>query len=71
MTGYTVVDLETTGLFPQKHDSILEIGLISISDTGEVEAEWSTPINPGRDVRPTHIHGITGMKHLLRGHSPS
>jgi DNA polymerase-3 subunit epsilon len=59
MAGYTVVDLETTGLFPQKHDRILEIGLISVSETGEVEAEWSTLINPGRDVGPTHIHGIT------------
>lgn len=59
MSGYTVVDLETTGLFPQKHDRVLEIGLISLSDTGEVEADWSTLVNPGRDVGPTHIHGIT------------
>jgi len=59
MSGYTVVDLETTGLFPQKHDRIIEIGLISLSDTGEIEAEWSTLINPGRDVGPTHIHAIT------------
>jgi len=59
MSGYTVVDLETTGLFPQRHDRILEIGLLSLSDTGEIEAEWSTLINPGRDVGPTHIHGIT------------
>lgn len=59
MTGYTVVDLETTGLFPQQHDRIVEIGLMSLSDTGEIEGEWSTLINPCRDVGPTDIHGIT------------
>ena len=59
MTGYTIVDLETTGLFPQKHDRVLEIGLINLSDSGEVESEWATLINPQRDVGPTHIHGIT------------
>ena len=59
MTGYTVVDLETTGLFPQKHDRIVEIGLIALSETGEIEVEWSTLVNPERDVGPTHIHGIT------------
>jgi DNA polymerase-3 subunit epsilon len=59
MTGYTVVDLETTGLFPQKHDRILEIGIVSVSEDGDVLDEWSTLINPGRDVGPTNIHGIT------------
>lgn len=59
VTGYTVVDLETTGLFPQKHDRIIEIGIVSLSDDGEVVDEWSTLINPGRDVGPTEIHGIT------------
>ena len=59
MTGYTVIDLETTGLFPQKHDRVLEIGIIAMSDDGQIEDEWSTLINPCRDVGPTHIHGIT------------
>lgn len=59
MTGYTVLDLETTGLFPQKHDRILEIGIVSVSEDGDVLDEWSTLINPGRDVGPTRIHGIT------------
>lgn len=59
MSGYTVVDLETTGLFPQKHDRIIEIGIVSVSDDGEIVDEWSTLLNPGRDVGPTEIHGIT------------
>jgi len=59
MTGYTVIDLETTGLFPQKHDRIIEIGIISVTDEGEVVDEWSTLVDPGRDVGPTDIHGIS------------
>jgi DNA polymerase-3 subunit epsilon len=51
--------LETTGLFPQKHDRILEIGIVSVSEDGDVLDEWSTLINPGRDVGPTNVHGIT------------
>ena len=59
MTGYTVIDLETTGLFPQKHDRILEIGVVFVTDEGAIEGEWSTLVDPQRDVGPTRIHGIT------------
>lgn len=59
MTGYTVVDLETTGLFPKKHDRVVEIGVVTVSDQGEIESEWTTLVNPQRDVGPTYIHGIT------------
>ena len=59
MTGYTVIDLETTGLFPQKHDRILEIGVVFVSDEGVIEGEWATLVDPQRDVGPTRIHGIT------------
>ncbi|QCX26972.1 3'-5' exonuclease [Nocardioides jishulii] len=59
MTGYTVLDLETTGLFPQQHDRVIEIGIVSVSDEGEVLEEWSTLVNPGRDVGPTDLHGIS------------
>ena len=53
-----MIDLETTGLFPQKHDRVVEIALVSLSDSGVLEDEWSTLINPQRDVGPTRIHGI-------------
>lgn len=59
MSGYTVIDLETTGLFPQKHDRIVEIGVVALADDGRVEEEWHTLVNPQRDVGPTHVHGIT------------
>jgi DNA polymerase-3 subunit epsilon len=59
MTGYAVVDLETTGLFPQRHDRIIEISLITVSDDGTVQDEWTTLVNPERDPGPTDIHGIS------------
>ena len=59
MTGYTVIDLETTGLFPRKYDRILEIGVVFVSDRGVIEGEWSTLVDPQRDVGLTRIHGIT------------
>src|SRR4051812_39835463 len=53
-----VIDIETTGLFPNS-DRIVEIGLVLLDDRGEIEAEFSTLVNPGRDVGPTGLHGIS------------
>lgn len=53
---YLVIDTETTGLFSR--DRIVEIGAIAFKGT-EILEEWSTLINPSRDVGPTNIHGIT------------
>lgn len=64
MTGYTCIDFETTGLFPTRHDRVLEVGVVFVNEEGAVEGEWSTLINPGRDVGPTHIHGITAHEVL-------
>ncbi|HRY09595.1 MAG TPA: exonuclease domain-containing protein [Candidatus Nanopelagicales bacterium] len=59
MSGYTVVDVETTGLSPEHHDRIVEIGVVYVSHDGEIQDHWSTLVNPQRDVGPTRIHGIT------------
>lgn len=56
--GYAVIDLETTGFSPARGDRILEVGVVLIDDAGEVEHEWTTLINPQRDVGATHVHGI-------------
>ncbi len=58
MAGYTVIDVETTGLSPEHHDRIVEIGVVYVEHDGNIQDHWSTLINPGRDVGPTHIHGI-------------
>lgn len=59
MSGYTVIDVETTGLSPERHDRIVEIGVVYVSDEGDIQDTWSTLVNPGRDVGPTRIHGIS------------
>ncbi|MDM8084884.1 exonuclease domain-containing protein [Cellulomonas cellasea] len=58
MSGYAVVDVETTGLFPGGHDRIVEIAVVQVSPGGEVEESWATLVNPQRDLGPQHIHGI-------------
>jgi len=55
-TEYIVIDTETTGLF--KKDRIVEIACIAFKN-GKMLEEWSTLVNPSRDVGPTHIHKIT------------
>lgn len=59
MTGYTVIDVETTGLSPERHDRVVELGVVYVSDHGDIQDSWSTLVNPGRDVGPTRVHGIT------------
>ncbi|MBE7324497.1 DNA polymerase III subunit epsilon [Nocardioides sp. Y6] len=55
---YAVIDFETTGLMPERSDRVLEVGVVLSDDRGQVEHEWTTLVNPGRDVGAAHIHGI-------------
>ncbi len=57
MAGFAVLDFETTGF--AANDRVVEVGLVLLSPEGAVEDEWSTLLNPGRDVGPTGDHGIT------------
>lgn len=57
--GYAVVDVETTGLFPGGSDRIIEIAVIRLDAHGKFLSEYSTLVNPLRDIGATHIHGIT------------
>jgi DNA polymerase III subunit epsilon len=52
-----VIDVETTGLSPRT-DRLVEVGVVLLDDRGEVEAEFETLLDPGRDVGPTGVHGI-------------
>jgi DNA polymerase-3 subunit epsilon len=62
MSGYAVIDLETTGFAAWKSDRVVEIAVVLVSENGQIEDEWATLVNPGRDVGPTHIHGITAAE---------
>jgi DNA polymerase III epsilon subunit-like protein len=59
--GFAVLDFETTGLSPAQADRVVQVAVLHISSSGAVEQHWSTLINPGRDVGPTFIHGITNQ----------
>ena len=60
MIRYAVVDVETTGLSLARRHRIVEIAVVLADDAGSVVSEWSTIINPERDVGATHIHGLSG-----------
>jgi DNA polymerase-3 subunit epsilon len=53
-----VVDLETTGLSPWRHDRIVEIGIVTLDSTGAILMEYETLVNPSRDIGPSCIHQI-------------
>lgn len=63
--GFAVVDLETTGLFPGGSDRILEVAVIRYNAYGQLIDEYTTLVNPERDVGATHVHGITA-KDVIR-----
>lgn len=56
---FVVLDLETTGLDPE-WDCIIEIGMVRVRH-GEVDAEYSTLVNPGMEIDEfiTELTGIT------------
>ena len=56
---FCVVDVETTGFSPRLGDRVVEIAAVRMRGDGTILKEWSTLIDPGRDVGPTHVHGIT------------
>jgi len=59
MDSIVALDIETTGLDPEK-DAVIEIGAVRFNDR-RVEGEWSTLIQPGRRIPPfiTQLTGIT------------
>lgn len=62
-----VIDVETTGLFPYRHDRVVEIAVVVIQGDGRIEREFVSLVNPGRDIGPTSIHGLTSADIL---HAP-
>ncbi len=64
VTDWSVIDLETTGLWPSV-DRIVEIGVVRLSAAGQEIASWTTLVDPDRDVGASEIHGLTAFD--LRG----
>ena len=67
MTSIVSIDIETTGLDPQK-DAIIEIGAVRFNGQ-RIEDEWSTLINPGRHI-PENITQLTGIDDAMVRHAP-
>ncbi len=68
MTAIVALDIETTGLDPQK-DAVIEIGAVRFNGR-RVEDEWSTLIHPGRTI-PPFITRLTGITDQMVVQSPS
>jgi DNA polymerase-3 subunit epsilon len=58
-TAFAVIDVETTGFSPRLHDRVIEVAVVRVSREGHPADEYTTLVNPCRDVGPTHVHGIT------------
>jgi DNA polymerase-3 subunit epsilon len=63
-TEFAVVDVETTGIFPDGSDRIIEIAILLANVQGHVRDEYATLVNPRRDLGPTHVHGIRAREVL-------
>jgi DNA polymerase-3 subunit epsilon len=58
-TLFGVVDVETTGVFPERADRVIEIAVLRVDLKGNVLDEYATLVNPNRDITGAQIHGIT------------
>jgi ATP-dependent DNA helicase DinG len=67
MRSIVAIDIETTGLDPQK-DAIIEIGAV-LFNNHRIEDEWSTLLNPGRKI-PPFITQLTGINDHMVVESP-
>lgn len=58
---FAVVDVETSGLEPDRH-RVLQVGVVVVLGDGSVVDRWSSLVGPGwriwRSVGPTEVHGI-------------
>lgn len=63
---YVVFDLETTGLYPNSGDTIIEIGAVKIKN-GKIIDRYDELINPGKELSEEIIK-ITGINNeMLKG----
>jgi DNA polymerase III subunit epsilon len=61
---YAVIDVETTGFSPAAGDRIVEVAIARVDAHGRIEDEYATLVDPGRDVGPVFVHGISNTEVL-------
>ena len=54
-----VIDVETTGINPHRHDRIIELAAVIVTPEHGVIREFESLVNPHRDIGPISIHGLT------------
>jgi DNA polymerase III subunit epsilon len=59
--SWAVIDVETTGLFPSV-DRVIEVAVVTLDRACHVTDCWETLVDPGRDLGPTSIHGLTSRQ---------
>jgi len=57
-TPFAVIDLEATGIYAGNRDRIIEVAVVRTTPGLEIDDEWTTLVNPRRDIGRTDIHGI-------------
>jgi DNA polymerase III subunit epsilon len=58
MSQIAVVDVETTGFNAYRNDRVIELAVLAIDMNGTVHREFTTLVNPERDIGPTRVHGL-------------
>jgi len=56
---FAVLDLETTGLYPNQGSRVCEVGIVRMRGDGVVLDEYSTLVSPGLRITNDEYHGIT------------
>lgn len=56
--GWAVVDVETSGIRPDRA-RVLSVAVLALDADGEVDRSLVSLLNPGVDPGPTHVHGLT------------
>ena len=60
-TNYSIIDLETTGLYPRGNDRIVEVSIKKVTQSGNLLESYLTLINPRRDLGPVSLHKISNI----------
>jgi DNA polymerase-3 subunit epsilon len=58
--NFVIFDLETTGLYPDQGDEIIEVGAVTVENFEITDRQFHRMVNPGKPIPPssTAIHGI-------------
>lgn len=64
-----VVDLETTGFYPDHGDAIISIGAVAMKGDKLLLGDFYTLVNPGRTI-PPHVSSLTGISDEMVSSAP-